>query len=90
MKNPDEVLLPSCDLLLVTLREDEPGHCIPFALLDDLLLNPPQRPVIETLVSGSLAAGSICLTHPVRSPIASRMDWVSSSDRFPFNLRSST
>ena len=40
MKDPDEVLLPSRDLLLVALREDESENRIPFTLLHDLLLYP--------------------------------------------------
>ena len=51
VKNPDKVLLPSRNLLLVALREDEPGHGIPFALLDDFLLDHGQSPAIERSVS---------------------------------------
>jgi hypothetical protein len=40
VKDPDKVLLPSRDLLLVAFREDESRHCIPFTPLDDLLLDP--------------------------------------------------
>src|SRR5258708_3697790 len=32
MKDPDKVLLPSSNLLLVALREDKSKHCIPFTL----------------------------------------------------------
>jgi hypothetical protein len=40
MKDPGKVLLPSCNLLLVTLREDESGYRVPFTLFDDLFLDP--------------------------------------------------
>ena len=90
MKDSDKVLLPSSDLLLVALREDESGHHIPFTLLDDFLLDPGQSSAIETLVSGSLAVDTTGLAYLVRPPIASRMDWLSPSKLFPFNLRSST
>ena len=90
MKDPDKVLLPSRNLLLVAPREDKSGHSIPLALSDDLLLYPGQSSAIETLVSRSLAGPIASVAHEVSSPIASRMDWLSLSDRFPFNPRSST
>src|SRR5258708_38005023 len=34
VKDPEKVLLPSRDLVLVALRDDEPDHCIPLPLLD--------------------------------------------------------
>ena len=90
MKDSDKVLLPSRNLLLVALREDESGHYIPFAVLDDFLLDPCQGPAIETLVSCSLAAHATDFTYTVNSEIASKMDWLSPSKLFPFSLRSST
>ena len=39
MKDPDEVLVPCSDLILVVLRENEPEDCVPFALLADLPLH---------------------------------------------------
>jgi hypothetical protein len=48
VKNPEEVLLPSRNLLLVAFCEDEPGHRISFTLLDDLPLDPRQGSTIET------------------------------------------
>jgi hypothetical protein len=53
MKDLDKVLLPSSNLILITLREDEPGECIPFTLLHDLPLDPCQGSAIQTFVSGS-------------------------------------
>ena len=92
MKDPDKVLLPSRNLLLVTFREDESEHRIPFTLLDDFPLDPRQGSGIEMFVSGSLAVRIIYSSpaYEVRSPIASRMDLLSPSDSLPFNLRSST
>ena len=87
VKDPDKVLLPSRDLLLVALREYESGHYTALALLDDFFLDPGQSSEIEMSVSRSLAVRTTDLTHEVRSPIASRMDWLSLSARFPFNLR---
>jgi hypothetical protein len=46
VENPDEVLFPCRNLLLIALREDESGHRIPFTLLDDLLLDPRQGSAI--------------------------------------------
>ena len=40
VKDPDELLLPSNNLVLVTLRKDEPEDCTPFALLIDPPLHP--------------------------------------------------
>ena len=53
MEDPDEVLPPSRNLLLITLREDESDHSIPFTLLDDLPLDLCQGSVIEGTMNGS-------------------------------------
>ena len=90
VKDPDEVLLPSRNLLFIAFRENELDDRIPFTLLDDLPLDPRQGSAIETLVSGSLAVYITRLAYTVRSPIASKTDWFSLSGRFPFNFRSST
>ena len=42
MKNPDEVLLPTRDLLLITFEEDKSEYHVPFTPLDDLPLDSPQ------------------------------------------------
>jgi hypothetical protein len=39
MKNPDKILVPGSDHILVTLREDEPENYIPFPLLIHLPLH---------------------------------------------------
>jgi hypothetical protein len=89
MKDPDKVLLPSRNLILVALREDEPGERLPFTLLDDPLLDIGHGSAIETSVSGIrwLGVRIVGLAHVIKSPIASRTAWVSSSNCLPFNLR---
>ena len=59
VKDPDKVLPPSGNLVLVAFREDESGDYIPFALLDHLPLDPCHRPAIEASVSGSLC---VCIS----------------------------
>ena len=54
MEDPDEVLFPSRDLVLVALSKDESQHCIPFTALDDLLLYLRHGSAIKTLASGLL------------------------------------
>ena len=39
MKNPDKVLIPSRNLILVALREDEPEGRVSFAPLIDIPLH---------------------------------------------------
>jgi hypothetical protein len=39
VKEPDQFLIPSDDLILITLREDEPDKYISFALLIDVSLH---------------------------------------------------
>ena len=39
MKNPDKVLIPARNLILISLRENEPDHCFSFTLLIHILLN---------------------------------------------------
>jgi hypothetical protein len=84
LKDPDQVLLPSRNFVLIVLGEEESEDRIPFTPLDDLPLHLCQGSAIETSVSGSL--GARIATHAFRVPIASRTDWLSSSDRLPFNL----
>ena len=43
MENPDKILLPSRNLALIALGENESMYCMPLTLLDDLLLDPGQR-----------------------------------------------
>ena len=71
LKDPGKVLLPSCDLVLIALREDESDHRIPIAMLADLPLYLCHCSVIKTWVSGSPSARIAGLAHPVRSPIPS-------------------
>jgi hypothetical protein len=52
VKDPDKVLLPGNNLVLIAFREDEPGECISFTLFRDLPLDSRQGSAIQTLVSG--------------------------------------
>lgn len=49
MENPDQILLPSGDFVLIGLHVEESRGNIPFTLLDDLLLNPGHGSAIRTL-----------------------------------------
>ena len=49
MKDPNKVLLPSCNLVLIALRVNESGGCIPFTLLDNLPLNLGHCSAIESI-----------------------------------------
>jgi hypothetical protein len=86
LKDPDQILLPARNLVLVVLSENESEGRAPFTPLDDLPLHLYQGPAIETSVSGSLSVPITGLAHAFRFPIASRTDWLTSSDRLPFNL----
>jgi hypothetical protein len=61
VKNPDKVLLPSGNLVLIALCEDEPEYCTPFTPLRDLPLDPRQGSTVQTLVSGELGVRSVSL-----------------------------
>jgi hypothetical protein len=61
VKDPDKVLLPSRNLVLIALREDESEYCMSFALLRDLPLDPRQGSAVQTLVNGSLGVRSASL-----------------------------
>jgi hypothetical protein len=86
LKDPNQVLLPTRNLVLIVPGEDELEGCVPFTTLDDLLLHLYQGPAIEASVSVSLGVCIAGLAHVFRFPIASRTDWLSSSGRLPFNL----
>ena len=49
MKDPDKILLPNCNLVLIAFGEDESVDDIPFTLLDDLPLDLAQSSAIETV-----------------------------------------
>lgn len=85
VKNPDKVLLPTGNLVLVTLREDKSGDCISLTLPDDLTLDLGHGSAIR--ISMDHQAHTICPAHVVRSPIAPRTHWLSPSNPLPFNLR---
>jgi hypothetical protein len=89
VENSEKILVPRSNLILVALREDEPQDYVPFPSLVDLPPHLGHGSVINTWVSGPLVriAG---LAHVISSPIASNTAWVSSSNRFPVNLRCNT
>ena len=70
MEDPDKVLFPSRDLVLVVLGEDESEHCPPFTPFGDPPLDLGQGPTIETSVSRLLGWRIVFLAHVVRLPIA--------------------
>jgi hypothetical protein len=49
LKDPDKVLPPSRNLVLIALREDESGERIPFCLLGHLPLHLRHGSVIESI-----------------------------------------
>ena len=69
VENPGKILLPTCDLLFVVLREDESKHHIPFALLDHLPLNHHQGSTIQISVSRWLAVGQSGLPSQISNRI---------------------
>ena len=79
VEDPDEVLLPTHNLLFVTFCEDESGHSVPFPLLDNLPPDPPPR--LYDCGIPKFIERTTDETHEVRPPIAS--SWLSPSDRFP-------
>jgi hypothetical protein len=89
VENSDKILVPRSNLILVALREDEPQDYVPFPSFVDLPPHLGHGSVINTWVNGSLIRIT-GLTHVVSSPIASNTAWVSSSNRFPVNLRCNT
>ena len=86
LKHPHKVLLPTRDLVLIVLRKDESKGRPPFTPLADPPLDIGQGPTIETSVSKLPSVHINALAHAVKVPIAPRTDWLSSSDRLPFNL----
>ena len=77
MKNPDKILLPSRNLVLIALGEDESVDRVPFPSLAHLPLDRGHGTVIETSVSESPSGCITGLAHVVSSPIASRTVWLS-------------
>jgi hypothetical protein len=70
VKDPDKVLLPSCDLVLIAFGKDESIDRAPFTLLDHLPLHLGQCSAIKLSVSGLLWVRMNCLAYAVSSPIA--------------------
>ena len=88
MEDPDEVLLPSRNLVLITFGVEESGGDTSFTPFNDLPLDISHGSAIEAPVNGSLSTQIICLAHVVSCPIAASTDRVSSSNRLPSTPRS--
>ena len=65
MEDPDEVLLPTKNRILIVLLVDESRGHIPFSLLDGLLLDRGHGSAIGTLLSDTLGVHSPDPTHVV-------------------------
>ena len=53
VEDPDKVMPPNRNIVLITLRVEQPGCHIPFTLLDNLPLDLGNSPAVETSVSES-------------------------------------
>ena len=88
VKDPDKVIPPSGNHVLIDLRVKGPGDYVPLTLFDDLPLDLGHGSAILASISRSLGVGIIGMAHAVSCPIALRTDWLSASNRVPFNPRS--
>ena len=87
VKNPGEALLQNCDRIFVVLRVEGAGYCTAFTMLNNLPLDLCHSSATEGFVNEPLSAGIAGLTHVVSCSIAPDADWLSSSNRLPFNPR---
>ena len=62
MKDPDKVIPPSSNLVLIALRVEDSGSHVPLAQLDDLPLDLCDHSASGTLISG-LRGVSVSLTQ---------------------------
>ena len=72
MKDPDKVLFPSGNLVLITLRVDESEDGFPFTLLDDISMDLGQGSAIKSPINASSSVRVAGPAHAVNSPIALR------------------
>jgi hypothetical protein len=77
VKDPDKVLLPNCNLVLIGFGDDKSVDRVPFTLLDNPTLDLGQCSRIKSSVSGSLCVRMDGMAHVFSSLIASRTDWLS-------------
>ena len=77
VKDPEKILLPSSDLSLITLGENESMYRVPFTMLDDLTLDLGQGSASENIGKYINLCAVTGLAHVVSSAIASRTDWLS-------------
>jgi hypothetical protein len=87
VKDPDKVIPPNHNLVLISRRIEESEGPIPFTLLSNLSLNLCHCSAIEPLVSESLGVHVAGLAHVVSCPIAPSTDWLRSSNRLPLTPR---
>ena len=71
MKDPDQILLPSSNLVLISAGKDKSGDRIPFTPFDDFPLDLSHGPAIEASVSGPLG---VYLRSGSRSQISDRTE----------------
>jgi hypothetical protein len=88
VSDPDEVLLPSYNFILVALGAEKSGCHIQFTPFDDVHLDFGYSSAIETSVSGSFGVHTVGSTHVVSCPIAPSTDRLRSSNRLPSTPRS--
>ena len=72
VKDPDKILLPSSNFILIALGEDEPIYRLPFTVLDDIPLDLSQSSVIEN-VSSWVTLGARCRSGS-RSQLSNRVE----------------
>ena len=77
MKDPDKVIPPTGNLVLINLGAENSEDHVPFTLLDDIPLDLGHGAVIEASVIGSLSIHIGGMAHVVSCPTAPRTDWVS-------------
>ena len=88
VKDPVEILPPTRNHIFVPLRVEGSRDRTSFTLVDDLPLDLGHSPAIETLVSEPLSGRAAGSTYVVSCWIAPSPDWLRSSSRLPFKLRS--
>jgi hypothetical protein len=88
VKDPEEVISPNRNLILIALRVEDPEDHISVTLLDDLPLDLGNGSGFEVSAIESLSIYVARLSHVVSCRIALSTDRVSSSNLLPSNPRS--
>ena len=89
MKDPDEIVPPNRNLVLIALRAEKSRDRIPFTVLDDFRLDLGHRSAIQALVRGSFVVDIAIPAYAVNCTIAPRTERLRSSNRLPSTPRSS-